>query len=100
MSNKGHLAQIAEHRGCSMEEARQYCLQVQTLQQPKSSFKAIAHAVQQLGPNASMQAVAAQAARNPVPARRKRGRRRGSWQPTEPPKELNWKEVWQLLQKS
>lgn len=51
------LRKIAKLRNCSAEEAREFCLEVQGLPGRPQSFKSIAQAVEELGANASVEAV-------------------------------------------
>jgi hypothetical protein len=90
-----HLSQIAQARNCSEGEARQFCLEVQTLQHgPVSSFKSIAQAVMLLGADAAVAVVASEATRihledlgrRPPKQRRSLKRRRGLWQSPNIPK--------------
>ena len=84
------LRQIAEVRGCSVEEARQFCLAVQALRRrPTPSYKSIAQAAEQLGPSATIEAVASEASKIHLEERRRRGRGRGGrgrWQSPKTPR--------------
>ena len=77
---KRALAQIAQLLGCSVEEAREFCLEVQALRgNMVPSYKSIAQAAEQLGPSATIEAVASEASKIHLQERGRRGRGRGGW---------------------
>ncbi len=84
---KPALRKIAKLRNCSAEEAREFCLEVQGLPGRPQSFASIAHAVEELGASASVEAVSEEAFRihaetlKQRPTVRRRHRRR-SMSPT------------------
>jgi len=86
-----YLTSIAQVWGCSEDEAFRFCLKVQALQHnPTPSYKSIAQAVGQSGPDADIEAVAQEAARIHRDELRQLGRGlgrgRGRWQPSGTPK--------------
>lgn len=87
---KRALEQIAQLLGCSVEEARAFCLKVQALRgNPVPSYKSIAQAAKQLELNATIETVASEASKIHLEERRRQGRGRGGrgrWQSPKTPK--------------
>lgn len=86
-----HLNSIAQLRGYSEEEALHFCLKVQALRRnPVPSYKSIAQATRQLEPNATIEAVAPEAAKIHLDELGQRGRGlgrgRGRWRSPGTPK--------------
>lgn len=76
--SKRALEQIAQLLGCSVEEAREFCLKVQALRgKPVPSYKSIAQAAKQLELNATIETVASEASKIHLKERGRQGRRRG-----------------------
>jgi len=61
MASNHALEEIAELQNCGVEEARQFCLEVQALAHSVPSYKSIAQAMKLIGPSAAMEAVAEEA---------------------------------------